>query len=36
MKIYNPDKCGSYQMIFGFPQPKPPKKKRKEKKNKNE
>ena len=30
MKIYNPDKCGSYQMMFGFPQPKPPKKKKSE------
>ena len=23
MKLYNPDKCNSFQMQFGFEQPKP-------------
>jgi hypothetical protein len=36
MKMYNPDKCSSFEMMFGFPQPPPPKKKRKAKKKKNE
>ena len=36
MKMYNPDKCGTYKMMFGFSQPQPPKKRRKPKKKKNE
>tara|TARA_R100001163_G_scaffold58059_1_gene46229 strand:- start:497 stop:601 length:105 start_codon:yes stop_codon:yes gene_type:complete len=34
--MYNPDKCSSFEMMFGFPAPPPPKKKRKQKKKKNE
>ena len=36
MKMYNQDKCSSFEMMFGFPAPPPPKKKRKQKKKKNE
>ena len=32
MKMYNPDKCSSFEMMFGFPAPPPPKKKEKTKK----
>jgi len=36
MKIYNPDKCSSFEMMFGFPQTLPIKKRKKAKKKKSE